>query len=97
MRLRTAQFACLLLLLASVGQANATARKTDLLLGTQSISVILMQSAAAIQALSPITEQMDRVAETTPSPLPAATRTIWSMRPPAAQTTRVHAVTGSGI
>jgi hypothetical protein len=97
MRNRVAQLACLLLLLTSVSAADASTRRREFSLGSHYISV-LMQNAAAVHIDSPILRQFDSdenaaASLTTSAPRPSA----FAMRPPAAHSVHVHAVTGSGI
>jgi hypothetical protein len=94
MRLRTAQLACLLLLLASMGATERSARGADFSIGGHYISSLLRQNAAA----DPIETQLSRRIDEPASQAPLSTlETIaWTMRPPSAHSVRVQAVT-SGI
>lgn len=94
MRIRAAQLACLLLLLSSVGAAEASARRADYSLGGHYITELLQQAGVA-QIESPLSRQLD--AQEAPATYVAhSVRSAWTMRPPAAHCIQVHAVT-SGI
>jgi hypothetical protein len=96
MRLRNRHLACLLLLLSSLSAADARSlRSGDLTLGGRYISSLLIQSAAAISA-EPHAQSVT-AHSTEAFVLPPASRAFhlaaWTMRPPAAHTARLHAVT----
>jgi hypothetical protein len=94
MRLRTAQLACLLLLLTSMGAAERSSRAADFSIGGHYISSLLRQNATA----DPIETQLSRrIDEPAPHiPLSPFANAAWTMRPPSAHSVRVQAVT-SGI
>jgi len=99
MRLRARHLACLLLLLSSLGSAEAaTLRSGSLTPGGRYVLSLLQQSAAHAAA-----EPASALSSTnSPSlPLPssslAAIRVAWTMRPPAAHTTALHAFTAAGL
>jgi hypothetical protein len=96
MRNRVAQLACLLLLLTSVGAADASTRRHEFSFGSHYIGM-LMQNAAAVHIDSPLLRQFDSEEEAAPLASPAPLPTSFAMRPPVAQSAHVHAVTGSGI
>jgi hypothetical protein len=95
MRLRAIHIASVLLLLASLGAADgSTLRKGTRSVGGQYIAVLLGQDHAA----ACMGAGLDHiVGETLKVDLPAAAlaqhRTIWTMRPPAAHSAALHAVT----
>ena len=96
MRLRNRHLACLLLLLSSLSAADARSlRSGDLTLGGRYISSLLIQSAAAVSA-EPLAQSVT-AHRTEAFVLPPASRAFhfaaWTMRPPAAHTARLHAVT----
>jgi hypothetical protein len=97
MRLRTRHLACLLLLLSSLSAADASGlRSGDLTLGGRYISSLLYQSAAAAVGSKPLgADTAARNAATyVLAPASRAVHTAaWTMRPPAAQTAAVQAVT----
>jgi hypothetical protein len=99
MRLRNRHLACLLLLLSSLSAADARGlRSGDLTLGGRYISTLLCQSAAAAIIAKPLAE--DTVARKTEAfALAPASRVLhtaaWTMRPPAAHTAALHAITSS--
>jgi hypothetical protein len=98
MRLRARHLACLLLLLSTLGSAEAaTLRSGALTPGGRYIFSILQQSAAQTAAEPPSA----LCAADSPSlPLPAsslaAVRVAWTMRPPAAHTAALHTLTAAG-
>jgi len=99
MRLRARHLACLLLLLSSLGSAEAaTLRSGSLTPGGRYIFSLLQQSAAQTAAEPAST----LFAGDTPAlPLPAsslaAVRVAWTMRPPAAHTASLHTLTAAGL
>jgi hypothetical protein len=95
MRLRTRHLACLLLLLSSLSAADARGlRSGDLTLGGRYISSLLYQSAAAMA--KPLAEDAE-ACKTAAFVLAPASRALhnaaWTMRPPAAHTAALQAVT----
>lgn len=95
MRLRTRHLACLLLLLSSLSAADASGlRSGDLTLGGRYISSLLYQSAAAMA--KPLAEDT-AACKTSAFVLAPASRALhsaaWTMRPPAAHTAALQAVT----
>jgi hypothetical protein len=95
MRIRAAQLACLLLLLTSVGAANASTRRVDFSLGGHFVSQLLQTTATTG---SEIPSSLQQAAEKTATQTSiTVSRAVWTMRPPAAHSIQVHAVTGSGI
>ncbi len=98
MRLRATHFACVLLLLSSFGATEAsTLQSMKLGLGGQYIAALLQQTMAADDAVAVLGEgSFDRVCkELEPGSL-AVYRAAWTMRPPAAQTAELQAVTANG-
>jgi hypothetical protein len=96
MRLRNRHLACLLLLLSSLSAADARSlRSGDLTLGGRYIGSLLIQSVASVSA-EPLTQSVTEH-RTEAFVLPPASRAshlaAWTMRPPAAHTARLHAVT----
>ena len=97
MRLRNCHLACLLLLLSSLSAADARSlRSGDLTLGGRYISSLLIHSAGAAVSAEPHAQSI--IAKQTEALiLPPASRSlhlaVWTMRPPAAHTARLHAVT----
>jgi hypothetical protein len=97
MRLRNRHLACLLLLLSSLSAADARSlRSGDLTLGGRYISSLLIHSAAAAVSAEPHAQSVT-AHRTEALVLPPASRAFhlaaWTMRPPAAHTARLHAVT----
>ena len=96
MRLRARHLACLLLLLSSLGSAEAaTLRSGALTPGGRYVFSVLQQSAAANRRRA---HRCSVPRGPTPSlPLPAsslaAVRVAWTMRPPAAHTAALHTLT----
>jgi hypothetical protein len=97
MRLRTRHLACLLLLLSSLSAADAGGlRSGGLTLGGRYISSLLYQSAAATVGSKPLDEATAsrNEANFVLAPGSRAIHTApWTMRPPAAQTAALQAVT----
>lgn len=100
MRLRNRHLACLLLLLSSLSAADARSLCSgDLTLGGRYISNLLIQSAAASAIADPLAQiaQSATAQRTESFFLSPASRAAhfatWTMRPPAAQTARLHAIT----
>jgi hypothetical protein len=94
MRLRTAQLACLLLLLTSMGAAESSARDINFSIGGHYVAQLLLQNAPADLIETPFSRSLETPAVIAP---PATVATIaWTMRPPSAHSVRVQAVT-SGI
>ena len=100
MRLRNHHLACLLLLLSSLSAADARGlRSGDLTLGGRYISSLLIHSAAAAVNADSLAQIAQSVTahKTEALVLPPASRSlhlaVWTMRPPAAHTARLHAVT----
>jgi hypothetical protein len=99
MRLRARHFASFLLLLASLGAAEgATLRDGTPAFGAHYVAVLLAQQEAAAAAQSGL-------AAISATSVPIALKTseqarinsIWTMRPSAAHSIGVHAVTGSSL
>jgi hypothetical protein len=96
MRLRTLQLAFVMLLLSSLGAAEATtARDAGRILRTTYIGVLLHQQSLAHPQESALSRTLDRLADATPSAAPAPRAPF--LATPAERTTHVHAVTGSGL
>ena len=99
MRFRVRHFASFLLLLASLGAAEgATLRDGTPAFGAHYIAVLLAQQDAARSAqiaLTPATESSIELA-LTPTDR-AQHKAAWAVRPPAAQSVAMHAVTGSSL
>ncbi len=97
MRARTAQLACLLLLLSTFGAAEASDRAASRLSsGSCAIGALLHQSHARLVG-EPCASVVTHAQAGLPIAFMAGNRAIWTMRPPAAQTLAQHAVTGSGL
>ncbi len=99
MRRRALHLASLLLLLASLGAAEASAlREGDLSAGGRYISMLLSQRAAASVAAEPLTQHAASY-KIAAFALPAAERAtqaaVWTMRPPAAHTLALQAAASS--
>jgi hypothetical protein len=99
MRLRATHIAGLFLLLASLGAAEgAPARSGGYRFGGPYIGVILAQESLGTSIPSRLLQQADEeVALNIPSISATHYRATWTMRPPAAQSSSLHAVTGSGL
>jgi hypothetical protein len=97
MRLRTTHLACLLLLLASMGPAQASTRATDFTLAGQTFAVALLRGAAAVAPGGVLGHELDLDPPAAGHSQTAADRVAWMMRPPAAHSVRLQAVTGSGL
>jgi hypothetical protein len=96
-RFRTAQLACLLLLLTSIGAAERPMRGADSALSNRYISVLLLHRTSVARAETPLTHSLDQATPAAPSAAPFLNRSVWTMRPPSAHSVRVHAVTGSSL
>ena|SRR5476649_1493167 len=99
MRLRARHLACLLLLLSSLGSAEAATLRSGSLTPGGRYVLSLLQQSAAHDAAEPASVLF---AGDTPSvPLPAsslaAIRVAWTMRPPAAHTATLHTFTAAGL
>lgn len=94
MRLRTAQLACLLLLLTSMGAAERSARDVSFSIGGHYIAQLLLQNAPADPLETPLSRSLEAPAIIAPATTVATI--AWTMRPPSAHSVRVQAVT-SGI
>jgi len=98
MRLRSRHLACLLLLLSSLGSAEAASLHTGALTpGGRYVFSVLQQSAsqtstepAAVLFLG------DQPTLPLPASSLAAVRLAWTMRPPAAHTAALHTLTAAG-
>jgi hypothetical protein len=90
--LRTRHFACFLLLLSTLGAAQAQEPAQSLACCGHAIAMLLPRGAAGNHA----TQSFNAAPVTVASPnLPLASlRTIWTVRPPLAHSMTVHAVTG---
>ncbi len=97
MRNRVAKLACLLLLLTSIGAADASTRRGEFSLGGHYIGLLMMQSAAAAHVDSPLSLRLDSDEAMAPPVSTAIVRFAWTMRPPSAQSVHMHAVTSSGV
>jgi hypothetical protein len=98
MRLRARHLACLLLLLTSLGSAEAaTLRSGSLTPGGRYIFSLLQQSAAQTAA-EPVSTLFAGDAPALPLPASslAAVRVAWTMRPPAAHAASLHTLTAAG-
>lgn len=96
MRLRTRHLACLLLLLSSLSAADVRSlRSGDLTLGGRYISSLLYRAGAAVGSTPLGDDAAARKAATfVLAPASRAVHTsAWAMRPPAAQTATLQAVT----
>ncbi|MGC2659008.1 MAG: hypothetical protein WA324_13700 [Bryobacteraceae bacterium] len=94
MLLRTRHFACLLLLISTLGIAQAQVAAPSLRCCAHTIALLLQQRGAA---RNHVTQSFNaaRVTAATAQNLPLASlRTIWAVRPPSAHSMTVHAVTG---
>ncbi len=97
MRLRNRHLACLFLLLTALSTADTHGlRPADLTLGGRYISTLLYQSAAAAVGSEPLGETAASLKAAT-FVLAPALRAVhsapWTMRPPAAHTATLQAVT----
>lgn len=96
MRLRTVEFACFLVLLSAFG--GVSGRTRDNCRDCASLHVLLAQIATVSggEAAQPAPPS---VASSQALPAAARTRAVqpWSMRPPAAHSAELHAVTASGL
>ena len=99
MRLRARHFASFLLLLASLGVAEgATLRDGTPAFGPQYVAVLLAQQDAAAAAKTGFTASSPAAATIALAASEQAhINTTWSMRPAAAHSVGVHAVTGSSL
>jgi hypothetical protein len=99
MRLRASHIAGLFLLLASLGAAEGTpARSGGYRFGGPYIGVILAQDHFGTSIPSRLIQQADdEVALDIPAISTAHYRATWSVRPPAAHSISLHAVTGSSL
>jgi hypothetical protein len=99
MRLRARHLACLLLLLSSLGSAEAaTLRSGALTVGGRYVFSVLQQ-AAAHTAAEPASTLFtgDTASLTLPASSRAAVRVAWTMRPPAAHSASLHTLTAAGF
>ena len=97
MRLQNRHLACLLLLLTALSAADTRGlRSGDLTLGGRYISSLLCQSAAGVAMAKPLAEHT-AACKVAAFVLAPAARVLhgaaWTMRPPAAQTAALQAVT----
>jgi hypothetical protein len=98
MHRRALHIASFLLLLSTLGMAeSATTRGGDHSLGAHYISVLLAQHEAAALALTTDRTSDNLVATALPATSIAQVNTPWTMRPAAAHTAKLHAVTGSSL
>jgi hypothetical protein len=99
MRLRAVQFACLVLLLSSLSAAKgASLRSGEFGLGGQYISTLLAHDSAAAADEATLRVQLDDTRVTAiPTTAGAHARIVWTMRPPAAHSAAVHALTGTAV
>ena len=99
MRSRAIHLAGLLLLLASLGAADGAAlRSGDLSAGGRYISMLLSQRGAASVAAEPLARDTASYKIATfalPVTQRATHAAVWTMRPPAAHTLALQAVTSS--
>jgi hypothetical protein len=99
MRLRAVQLACMVLLLSSLSAAKGTTlRSGEFGLGGHYISTLLARDHAAAADDANLRARFDDHAN---AEIAAAAATessiVWTMRPPAAHSANMHAVTGSGL
>jgi hypothetical protein len=99
MRIRTVQLACLILLLSSLSAAKGTTlRSGEFGLGGHYISTLLAQDNAATADEASLSARFnDTRTSEIPTTAEAHVRTVWSMRPPAAHSAAVHALTGTSV
>lgn len=97
MRLRAVQLACLVLLLSSLSAAKGTTlRSGEFGLGGHYISTLLAQDHAATADEATLSAQLDDTRTTSiPATAEAHARIVWAMRPPAAHSAAVQALTGT--
>jgi hypothetical protein len=99
MRLRARHLACLLLLLSSLGSAEAASLRSGPLTPGGRYIFSLLQQSAAQTAAEPTSTLF--IGDTPSLPLPAssraAVRVAWTMRPPAAHTAALHTLTAAGL
>jgi hypothetical protein len=98
MRLRARHLACLLLLLTSLGSAEAaTLRSAALTPGGRYVFSVLQQAASQTAAEpSSILFTGDQPSVPLSASSLAAVRVAWTMRPPAAHTASLHTLTDAG-
>jgi len=98
MRLRARHLACLLLLLTSLGSAEAaTLRSGALTPGGRYVLSLLQQATSQTAAEPPSTLFIgDQPSLPLPASSLAAVRVAWTMRPPAAHTASLHTLTAAG-
>jgi len=97
MRLRTRQFACLLILLSAFGAVDSIARAAgDPCTNCASVRILLLQ-IASVGAARPTSSPLSNLDETSAPTASTHANLPWAMSPPAAQTAALHAVTGSGL
>jgi len=99
MRLRAIHLASVLLLLASLGVAEgSSSRNGDYSLGAHYISVLLAQHEAAASIQAPRNEfASESLNLDLPTDELAHYRNPWTVAPPSAHTSSLHAVTGSSL
>ncbi len=98
MRRRALHLASLLLLLATLGAAEGSVRDGDLSLGAHYITVLLAQQEALHSPGEPHTAARGHLlALALPAAALAESRSVWTVRPPAAHSLLQHAVTGSNL
>src|SRR5471032_1749313 len=100
MRLRACHLACLLLLLSSLGSAEAaTLRSTAFTPGGRYVLSLLQQQAASQTSAEPASALFsgDQPSLPLPASSRAAVRVAWTMRPPAAHTASLHTLTAAGL
>ena len=96
MSLRAVHLACVLLLLSSVGAAEASASREHLGLRVGYIAVLLQQGVDGHRQAIALGRSVD-TASAAPLHAGSPIRAPWTLRPPAAHSLQVHAVTGSGL
>ena len=97
MRSRAAQLACLVLLLTSLSAADGSARAQQFSVGGHYVSILLQQTAAAACAESPLTLLAYHRVDALPVASRMIARSVWSVRPPEAQSAHVQVVTAFRI
>ena len=99
MPFRTAQFACLMLLLAAFGAADSAARSVSGPCRDCASLRLFLSQVAAVTAAEPIPEPVPAASEVRALPVAARNQVSqpWGMRPPVAHSLALHAVTGSSL
>ena len=99
MRRRALHLASLLLLLASLGVADGSSlRDGDLSLGAHYITVLLARQQAIQTSGEPRTPgHCNQLSLALPATALAGSRSVWTLRPPAAHSLLQQAVSGSSL